>query len=234
MFQHHTNENGVSKNTSNFIGRKGLCHLSSTSKHQAVHSLCLVLSYVPKSGLNARGTKAHVDRASKWRWETSLTSKVRFKERTWPSKPPTTLQEVQSAGFGGAQKLSIICEIDISWNCCESKQSWLKCLGSAHDSKRIQRKTLSTNSFRSLTRGHTHSAGNNLNCFSLGRASLLQPGHRGPKRLLTKHCSHAKFLGDTKAEMQIRTEPQHKITEIHWFTCSLGQEAFYWWTIPTN
>jgi hypothetical protein len=29
-------------------------------------------------------------------------------------KTPTTLQEVQSAGFGGAQKLSIICVIDIS------------------------------------------------------------------------------------------------------------------------
>lgn len=28
-----------------------------------------MLSYVPKSGLNARGTKAHVDRASKWRWK---------------------------------------------------------------------------------------------------------------------------------------------------------------------
>lgn len=40
----------------------------------------------------------------------------------------------------------------------------------------VQVKWLLTNN-AGLTRGHTHSAGNNLNCFSLGRASLLQRLH---------------------------------------------------------
>ena len=193
-----------------------------------------MLSYVPKSGLNARGTKAHVDRASKWRWKRAWHPKSDSRREPDPQNSNDVARSPECR-FWGCPKAE-----HNMWNWHILKLLWEQAkVGSNVLGVRTTRKgsnvkpcppTLSVASPEVIPIA--------LEIISiaspLGRASLLQPGHRGPKRLLTKHCSHAKFLGDTKAEMQIRTEPQQKITEIHWFTCSLGQEAFYWWTIPTN